>query len=202
MLYIVTAVHNRYKTTYQFVTQLLEQTYSDFCLVLVDDGSTDASYEMLCDIAKEDERFVILQHGKNKSLATARYTAMEKVQGDYVLFLDSDDYIERDMYENMLGLASETDADIVCCGRSIVSRGEKTGQQHCFAGIRLFSPKEAFAEILLGGQMDESCCDKIFRSRLFAGKEFPEGAEYRVSVTPLNCWAQKGAPIATDWTRV
>lgn len=193
-LSVIVPIYNVEDYLRECIDSILLQTYTDIELILVDDGSTDAC-PMICDeYASKDSRIRVL-HKANGGLSDARNAGLRLAGGQWLSFIDSDDYIERDMYENMLGLASETDADIVCCGRSIVSRGEKTGQQHCFAGIRLFSPKEAFAEILLGGQMDESCCDKIFRSRLFAGKEFPVG-EINEDIVLIPTLIKAGAVIA------
>lgn len=113
---ILIPVYNQVGLMDDCIKSIKNQTFKDFEVIVVDDGSTDASYEMLCDIAKEDERFVILQHGKNKSLATARYTAMEKVQGDYVLFLDSDDYYFDYTLEKIHDFVTKTPVDIVRFG--------------------------------------------------------------------------------------
>lgn len=89
---ILIPVYNQVGLMDECIKSLKNQTFKDFEVIVVDDGSTDASYEMLTDIAKEDPRFKILKHEGNKSLATARYTAMKEVTGEYILFLDSDDY--------------------------------------------------------------------------------------------------------------
>lgn len=107
------------------IKALKEQSFKDFEAIMVDDGSTDASYEMLCEFAKEDERIKVIKHDGNKSLLAARFTGMEAAEGEYVFFLDSDDYIEKDSFEKIHNYLMDNNVDVVRFGYVIEPQGER-----------------------------------------------------------------------------
>ncbi len=107
------------------ISALKNQIFSDFEAIMVDDGSTDDSYKMLCDFAKEDSRIKVLQHEVNKSLLAARFTAMEEATGQYVFFLDSDDYIENDSFEKLHEYLIKNSVEAVRFGYVIEPQGER-----------------------------------------------------------------------------
>lgn len=86
------------------IETIKNQSYKDFEVILVDDGSTDDSYNMCLGFCQGDDRFRVLKHEKNGSLVAARYTGMKECQGQYILFVDSDDYLE----ENALQLLHDS----------------------------------------------------------------------------------------------
>ena len=94
---------------------LKNQTFTDFEVILVDDGSTDASYDMLLSF-EEDPRFHIFRHEKNGSVMAARYTGMQEARGNYCLFLDSDDYVETNMLEVLHKNLVQSPVDILRFG--------------------------------------------------------------------------------------
>ena len=96
---ILIPVFNQVGLMDECVAAIEGQTYGDFEVILVDDGSTDASYEMCLGFCEKDPRFRILRHEKNSSLVTARLTGMKGAEGDYVLFVDSDDHLETNALE-------------------------------------------------------------------------------------------------------
>ena len=88
---IIMPVYNSEKYIVDSIESVLKQTYSNWELLLVDDGSSDGSLEIIKKYAKVDQRIVVLQHDNNKGLPTARNTGIEKATGKYLAFLDSDD---------------------------------------------------------------------------------------------------------------
>lgn len=113
---ILIPVFNQVGLMDECIKSLKNQTFKDFEIIVVDDGSTDASLEMLEGFSKEFENFTILKHGTNKSLETARYTAMEKARGEYILFLDSDDYYFDYTCERIHDFIMKNPVDIVRFG--------------------------------------------------------------------------------------
>lgn len=113
---ILVPVCNQEGNMTECVNSIKAQTLKDFEVIMVDDGSTDGSYSEMHAIEEEDERFHVYRHDKNRSLLAARYTGMEHATGEYVLFLDSDDYIEPDTLESIKGEFDKTGKDIVCFG--------------------------------------------------------------------------------------
>ena len=94
------------------VESLLSQTYENTEIILVDDGSTDASATMCDAFAAQDERILVI-HKPNGGSSSARNAGITMAKGDYVGFCDSDDYIEQDMYESLLEVFGKyPDADM------------------------------------------------------------------------------------------
>ena len=98
------------------INSLKAQTFDDFEMIFVDDGSTDSTYEELTEFAKIDSRVRIIQHGENKSLLAARYTAMKEAKGEYIIFLDTDDAIDKDACKTLFEYVKDNPVDIVSFG--------------------------------------------------------------------------------------
>ena len=129
MISIILPIYNVEKYLSKCLDSLLEQTYDDFELICVNDGSTDNSLNILQNYASKDSRIKIINQ-KNQGQSMARNNALEKVQGDYISFIDSDDWVEKDFLENLISSAQKNDADVVQSGyiqcNKIFVRKEKT----------------------------------------------------------------------------
>ena len=111
-LSVIVPVYRTERYLEEIVRSLKAQTFADFEVVLVDDGSPDGS-PALCDrIAAEDKRFRVI-HKLNEGLGYARNTGLEAARGEYVTFIDSDDTISPDTFADALAILDETGADIV-----------------------------------------------------------------------------------------
>ena len=109
---VVVPVYNVERYLKECVDSVLNQTYSDFEIILVDDGSTDGSGKLCDDYLSVDNRIKVI-HRENGGLSAARNTGMDAATGDYIYFLDSDDYIESATFEHLVHTAKTDDADIV-----------------------------------------------------------------------------------------
>ena len=96
------------------VQSVIGQTLSDIEIILVDDGSTDESSRICDELASKDRRIKVI-HKKNEGVSIARNAGIDIAQGEYIGFIDSDDWIERDMYHDLYHKAKETNAEIVMC---------------------------------------------------------------------------------------
>lgn len=128
---VLVPVYNQVGLMDECIRCLSEQTYSDFEVIIVDDGSTDDSLKILKEFAEKDKRVKVIEHGVNKSLLAARFTAMDKAEGEYTFFLDSDDYIENDGLEKLHTYLTENDVEAVRFGYVIEPQGEKVLPQPC-----------------------------------------------------------------------
>ena len=109
---VVIPVYNVEQYLNECVDSVLDQTYSDYEIILVDDGSTDNSGKLCDDYLSLDNRIKVI-HRENGGLSAARNTGMDAATGDYIYFLDSDDYIESVTLERLVHTAKTDDADIV-----------------------------------------------------------------------------------------
>lgn len=111
---VIVPVYNAEKYLRECVESVLHQTLSDLELLLVDDGSTDSS-PALCDTYAAQDHRVRVIHKQNGGVSTARNAGLDAAKGDYIAFVDSDDYIALDMYEKLLSKAEAYACDVVMC---------------------------------------------------------------------------------------
>ena len=174
MISIIIAVYNIENYLGRCIESVINQTYKDLEIIIVNDGSTDKSGE-LCDmIAKQDARITVY-HTKHRGLAHARNYGLQRTSGIYVGFVDGDDYIAIDMYEK-LAVNMDEGIDVVCCGRRCINpSGVKNYNYCCLDSMKRFSSKEAIREVLLLRSISFSVCTKLFRKELFDDIKFPDG---------------------------
>lgn len=115
---IIIPVYNVLPYLQRCLDSVVNQTLKDIEIIIVDDGSTDGSSEFLDEYAQKDSRITVI-HKENGGLMSAWTTGVRASNGDYIGFIDSDDYISLQMYESMYGVAIEYNTDIVICNYSI-----------------------------------------------------------------------------------
>lgn len=126
------------------VDSLLKQTINDIEILLVDDGSPDACGEIAEQYARLDERVKVV-HRENGGLGPARNSGLAIATGEYVGFVDSDDWVEEDMYERLYRAAKETQAQVVFSNlKRVVHGNSQKWSSHPFAGRTLCGDKEIF----------------------------------------------------------
>ncbi|MCM3724913.1 glycosyltransferase [Neobacillus cucumis] len=111
---LVIPVYNVEKYLHRCVDSILNQTFQDFEIILINDGSQDKSGEICDEYAKKDKRIKVL-HKKNARVSAARNDGLKMAKGKYIGFIDSDDWIEPEMYQEMYNKANELNLDIVMC---------------------------------------------------------------------------------------
>ncbi|HDT8053597.1 TPA: glycosyltransferase, partial [Enterococcus faecalis] len=121
---IIVPVYNVEKYLEKCVRSILAQTFTDFELILVDDGSPDSSGAMCDQFAEQDQRVKVI-HKENGGLSDARNAGIEIATGEYLGFVDSDDYIADDMYELLYTNIVKEDADLSICGIYDVYEGKE-----------------------------------------------------------------------------
>jgi glycosyltransferase involved in cell wall biosynthesis len=147
-------------------------------IILVDDGSTDASPEKCDCYAKKDPRIRVI-HKKNGGQSSARNVGLDVCKGEYISFVDSDDWIEPNMYTALLEQLEFHGASLAVCGRydAYENSDEKTvGKSLGKSG--LFDAYEVLPKMTLGQASDFSVCDKLHHRDLWQNIRFPEGEIY------------------------
>lgn len=124
MISVIVPIYNVVEYLPQCIESICKQTYSDLQIILIDDGSTDGSYDVCETYKKKDERIVVI-HRDNGGAVSARKLGMTYATGEYIAFADGDDWIEPDMIECLFDILSYEQVDIAMCGRF-----EDTGNIH------------------------------------------------------------------------
>lgn len=159
------------------VRSILNQTFTDFELILVDDGSPDKCGEYCDSYAKEDERVRVI-HKENGGLSDARNAGIDVARGNYYLFVDSDDFITPDHIEYLHDAAVRYDADIVQGNRSMKTDDlgtDRPDRREVPYDVRIFDTKEALSDFLTYTTQYTNVWAKIYRASLFKKIRFPKG---------------------------
>lgn len=152
------------------------QTYKNLEIILVDDGSPDNCPFMCDEWAKRDSR-VIVVHQQNQGLSGARNTGTKIAKGEYILYVDSDDWIEYNMIEKLYVAIVETSADMSICGVKR-SDGKNEYKESWFDKDQILSKEEAFFELIRGKKITSYVWNKLFKANIIKKVEFPLGKLY------------------------
>lgn len=176
LISIIVPVYNIIPYLPRCVESLQRQTYRNLEILLIDDGSTDDT-PALCDrLAESDERIRVF-HKENGGPSSARNFGLSQAQGDYVGFVDSDDYVDADMYERLYWAIAETGMPIAQVGRDEIDKDGNILPNICEpVSKQQIIPAQDFMKELLMHRGDCSFCTKLLRKDLFRVENFPEGA--------------------------
>ncbi|UKK50386.1 glycosyltransferase [Prevotella sp. E13-17] len=183
---IISPVYNVEKYICRCVDSIIAQTFTDWELILVDDGSPDTSGTICDQYASQDSRIRVI-HKQNGGVSAARQTGLDASQGEYVIHADPDDWVEPTMLEELYANAKAEDADIVICDyytnsgdRQVYIKQEPKSLDHDLLLHNLF------------GGLHGSCCNKLVRRNRFMeyNIKFPFGINYcedRFVIISLYC---------------
>lgn len=177
---IIIPVYQVEKYLRKCIESVLGQSYSDLEIILIDDGSMDACPEICEEYAKRDSRIKVI-HQENRGLAAARNTGLDNRTGDYVAFVDSDDYIDRDYILTLYEMICRTNSSIAACGWEDIQERIGSIRKIDSADItqtRIFEGEESIRELLAQTKMDVSVWAKLYRAEIFHTLRFPEGILY------------------------
>lgn len=198
MISVIVPVYNVGPYIRRCLDSILAQTERDIEVILIDDGSTDGCGEICDGYAHADDRVRVI-HNENRGLAATRNTGLELANGEYISFIDSDDWIEPETFSELLKAASATGADIVAGGRCMEYAGKTVTPKKqddpflVFRGDELLAPyaKGIFCDVVW---------NKIYRRECFSGIRFPEGFAYEDIATTwvlMKKLAENGGTIAS-----
>ncbi|MBO5347143.1 MAG: glycosyltransferase [Lachnospiraceae bacterium] len=175
LISVIVPVYNIKEYLSRCVTSIIGQSYEKLEILLVDDGSTDGT-GILCDeLAKQDQRIRVF-HKENGGSSSARNFGIQNATGEFLGFVDSDDYIEADMYERLVGGIMTSGAEIAQIGRDEVDEAGCKLQNVCVPPAEdVFVESADFMKELLLHKGDCSFCTKLVKRELLEHKGFPEG---------------------------
>lgn len=148
------------------IESVINQTYRNLEIILVDDGSPDNCGKIIDEYAKKDKRIKVI-HKKNGGLSDARNKGIEVATGKYIGFVDSDDYIKEDMYEYLHNLIIDNDADIAICGVLDFYEDKELVIPNVEEDIKNYNSVDAIKELLLDNSIRSHAWDKLYKRELF-----------------------------------
>lgn len=170
---VIIPVYNVEKYLDRCLESIVKQTYKNLEIILVDDGSPDNCPE-LCDLWQSKDSRIKVIHKKNGGLSSARNAGLDFATGDFIAFVDSDDYISENMLETMLEAALKNNIKVACCGRVRVSAQKKV-EMFTLPKEQVLTGEEAIKQLLIGGSVEEACWDKLYKKEVFDNRRFPVG---------------------------
>lgn len=184
-LSIIVPVYN----TSAYLEKCLKSIADAVCIVkdkievlIINDGSTDCSQELIDRFCDAYPQYFIAFYKKNGGLSDVKNYGLEQAKGEYVIFLDSDDYVDKNIYLEMLQMADEEDADVVVCDIRLVYDDIKKNQVWPCA---IKSREDVFSQVIDMTMMPASW-NKLVKKKLYEGMTFPVGKNNEdVAVTPI-----------------
>ena len=185
---IIVPVYNVEPYLRRCIDSILAQTFTDFELILVDDGSPDNCPAICDEYVALDNRVKVI-HKKNEGQASARNDGLRIASGEYIGFVDSDDTISKSMYKDMVACMEANDADIVVCGiENVDDNGVILNNWQNIEGNHVISKEEIFGEFYTRyyRQLRGSVCNKLYKRQIFDELQFPVGVLYEDSYVLVN----------------
>ncbi|MGE4271297.1 MAG: glycosyltransferase family 2 protein [Desulfitobacterium sp.] len=164
---VIMLTYNRENLVGKAIESILEQTFRDFEFIIVDNGSSDRSGEIARWYAGQDKRIRFLRRERG-NIGSGRNAGLETAQGEYVAFIDDDDYAEPDFLAFLYNLISEYDADVAICGAADKIFDEK----------RIMTAEEALIELMWRKRYNMAFPTKLFSRELAGHIRFPESDKY------------------------
>lgn len=171
MISVIVPVYNVEKYLDKCVESIVNQTYKDLEIILVDDGSMDNCPAMCDEWAKKDNRIKVI-HKENGGVSSARNIGLDNVTGEYIGFVDSDDYLEPNMYELLIENLTVTNSDISVCSTFLVDENNDIKADNILES-QVLNQEEAVK--FLSYKMNNSLWNKLFKKDTFKGCRFDEG---------------------------
>ena len=150
LISIIMPVYNAEKYLNRSIESIMNQTYNNIEIILVNDGSTDNSLSICSNYQKIDSRIKLINQ-ENQGVSSARNRGIDEASGDYIMFIDSDDYIEKDMIKDMVGKIIADDIDLVISGIKMnhIKNGQVIGEEKYQLKDKMYSIEEMLNDILI-----------------------------------------------------
>lgn len=174
---VVVPIYNVEKYLLKCLESISQQTYKNIEIILVNDGSTDSSRLICEEFIKKDSRAILINK-ENGGLSDARNFGEEHSTGEYVIFIDSDDYIETDMIEILYNNIKNSDSDISVCSVNNIYIDKSTPQ--CLdTNLYFTTDKIGFLkEYFIGEKIPGTICNKLIKKEITSRLKFPVGKIY------------------------
>lgn len=166
----------------QCLDSVIGQTYRNLEILIIDDGSTDRSGEVCDEYAEKDNRIRVF-HTENRGLSAARNLGIDKANGDYIAFLDSDDWFELDAIEITVREACRTEADIVCFRYVREYKDTSRKESSEYSEKKTFNGSEILKDYCIGKTISGAAWDKLYKKMIFSDVRFPDNRYFEDTAT-------------------
>ena len=178
MISIVIPVYNAEKYLKKCVDSVLGQTYPNWELILIDNGSTDDSMSICREYAGRDNRITAIHQYQNKGVSAARNLGMERCSGEFITFIDADDWVREDYLETLIRIQKDQKADMVICEYDFVYDADRTKvsdkeQENEERTLRIYNTEQYLENYLLEG--NPHCWGVLYKNALLEQLKFPVG---------------------------
>ena len=173
MISVIVPVYNIEKYLRRCLDSVINQTYRELEILIVDDGSTDSSGAICEEYGEKDNRIKVF-HMENRGLSAARNRGLDEAKGEWIGFVDSDDWIEPYMYETLLNCVHSTKSDISCCGYCRQYANNETVIQ-VVPKVTTIEDEELISAAMEGNPFTLYAWNKLYKKELFDDCRFPEG---------------------------
>ncbi len=182
LISVIVPVYNVEKYIEKCILSLVEQTYEKYEVIIVDDGSLDSSIAIAKAVIQSDKRFKIVTQ-KNGGLSSARNFGVKQSKGDYISFLDSDDYFSPDFLQKMVFNLIDNDADIVVCSMYLVDESHNIIEMRGPEKDCVIPGEKAFLDNLLTKKITSGAQNKLYKRSLVLKYPYPQGLYYEDRAT-------------------
>lgn len=176
LISVIIPVFNVEKYLARCLDTVITQTYTNLQIILVDDGSKDSSGNICEKYAWQDNRIMVL-HRENRGPGGARNAGLDVATGEYVVFIDGDDYITNDYIEYLYKLLEENRADMSMCSLKKIYN-EKEELDECKEKVEIMSSEEAICNLLCQRKVHPAVHCKLYKKEIFSKIRFPEELYY------------------------
>lgn len=170
---VIMITYNRIKYLERALKSISSQTFSNFELILVNNGSTDGTDELCKKYADKDSRIKVINIKENHGASRGRNIGIDVASCEYITLVDDDDYCEKGMLEHLVNLANKYNADISICG-SYNDFGHRLEPYFVFDDLLILDKVKGLDELLKREKYNVAPPTKLFRRSLFEGIKFPE----------------------------
>lgn len=174
---IIVPVYNVEQYVEKCINSIINQTYSNLEIILVNDGSTDSSGALCDNLAKKDDRITVY-HKENGGLSDARNYGVARAKGDYIGFVDSDDYVHKDMYKHLYETITKNSADVAECSFFVVYNDIPTSYYNSEDYCITLDKEGYLKEYLSMEKIYGAVCWKLIKSEIAKQIEFPKNKFY------------------------
>lgn len=175
LISVIIPVYNIEKYIFKCLSSVASQKYTNLEIIVVDDGSTDNSGE-ICDMFAAGDNRIKIIHQKNAGLSAARNAGIDASKGEYIGFIDGDDYIDKMMYYEMIHIIEQNDADMVICDYESVDENGNVLTKQAYLNEKIISGKEGLELLQVKGWADYVVVfNKLYKRKLFNDLRFVTG---------------------------